>query len=95
MTKIRLVLSEQLAKIGINIEIAVSVVIILGGLIFFAVDYRKGLVFWFVANVVAFLLFFVGDGYNYVYSLVLMVISLILMSFSLFLSARQNRGLVA
>ena len=72
---------EEGLKMGF--EDYVLILVVVGGLIFFAKDFKLGIVMWFFVHSLLFLWFYTG-GLNWSKVLITFFIGLVLMSLSLF-----------
>lgn len=76
-------ISQLVENVGMGFENIILFVIIIAGLIFYARDYRIGVILHFVATGLLFIWFY-EQNLNYVPSMISFFIFLILLSFSLY-----------
>lgn len=87
-------LSMLITNVGMSFENIVLLIIIVGGMIFYAKDFKLGLVIQFLGSGVLFL-WFQSAGYNYTPSLITFFITLVLMCFSIYAAAKnESRGAI-
>lgn len=70
-------------NVGVSFEWIVMIIFLCGGIIFAARDFKLALVMYFVGSAAIFMWFYIA-GLNYLVPLVVMFMSLVLMSFSLY-----------
>lgn len=81
--------------LGVGFEVVILLVVALGGLVFFAKSVHLGLLFWFMAFGGVFMWFYQTSlnssvtTLNYVLPLICMLITLVLISLSLFMTDKQ------
>lgn len=78
-------------NVGVSFETIVLVIVLLGCLVFFAKDVRLGLVMIFMASGLLFMWFFTVE-YDYVPSLVVFLMDLVVLSFTLYGSSKKSAG---
>ena len=69
----------------------ITLVVMLGSLIFFAKDIRLGFIYLFVMSTGLFIWFY-GAGYEFVHVLVIMFISLVLLALSVYFEGNNENG---
>lgn len=85
---------DLISKNLMSIENIILLVVLLGSIIFYAKDFKLGLLLDFVFSALCFVWFYIA-GLNYVYALVCTCIFLVLLSFSLyFVRQTANRGVI-
>lgn len=77
------------ANLGMSFETIILVLLLLGCLVFFAKDVRLGLVMIFVLSGLLFMWFY-STGLDYVPSLVVFFMDLIILSFTLYGSSKRS-----
>lgn len=79
-------------NLGVSFEFLLLFVVIVAGIIFMARDVRIGLIIYFVFFSGIFVWFYEDGSLAWQYPLILFFITLILLAFSIFSSARRNAG---
>lgn len=77
-----------IGNVGVSLEWLVCMLAFFAGLVFYAKDYKLGVVMQFFVFSLIFMWFYTKD-YNYFIPAVFMFLSLILMSFSLFFADKD------
>ena len=78
------------SNIGVSFETALLFVFLLGGGIFYAKSFQIGIIMQFVGSGLLFMLFY-ALGLNYVYALVICLISLVVLAFSLYATSKVSQ----
>lgn len=83
------------ANLGVSFEWVVTIVIFFGGILFYAKDYKLGVIMHFFSFALLFAWFYYA-GYNYTPVIVLFFIFLIIMALSLYTisSNKKTTGLI-
>lgn len=76
-------MDKVFANIGVSFEWTIVLIFLIGSMIFFAVDFKKGIVVSFLGSGGLFLWFY-HSGYNYIPPVTLFFLYLIIMSLSLY-----------
>jgi hypothetical protein len=83
MIDFNLGIDQIMANNGLGFEWTILLIIIFGSIIFFAKDFRIGILMLFVTTGLSFMLFY-HWGLNYVPAIVLCFMSLVVMAFSFY-----------
>lgn len=83
--------SNIAANIGVSFENTVLLIVLFGGLVFYAKDFKLGLVIQFLGAGLLFI-WFKQAGLNYVPSLVIFFITLVLLAFSIIFVAKTGEA---
>lgn len=95
------IFSLLVANVGMGVENLVLLIVLLAGLVFYAKDFKVGLVLQFLGSGAVFMLFYgltrssSFGVYNYIPSMYVFFVTLVIMSLSFYFSARsQSSGQV-
>lgn len=77
------------ANMGMDFSTIILIAVMIGGLIFYAKDFKIGLIMQFLMSGLLFMWFY-SAGWNYVPALIIFFITLIAMSLSLFAVAKSG-----
>lgn len=86
-----MILDDLLVNMGISLETYILLIIILGSLIFMAVDFRLGIIMMFILSS-SFLLILQTFNRNITYYIYTIIISFILLTLSLIISNKKSGG---
>jgi len=78
-------------NVGMPFEHIVLLLVVAGSLIFFAKDFKIGMVMLFISSGLCFMWFYAA-GLNYVFALVTFLMSLIILSLSLYAVAKSHKA---
>lgn len=84
-------IENLVANIGMSFENTIFLVVMVAGLIFYAKDYKLGLVMHFLFSGLLFMWFYEA-GYNYVFPVVTFFMFLIALSFTLYSIAKTTKS---
>lgn len=95
MVDLNIGITNIVTNLGIPFEIILLIVVLAGGIIFFAKGFQFGALYLFIATGLLFMLFYHWD-LNYTYPLVVCFMSLVIMALSFFgnFADRNSGGLV-
>lgn len=79
------------SNIGVDLEIVILIVVLLGGLIFFAKSFQLGIVLEFVLAGLMFMWSY-GAGWNYIPALTFMMIFFVIMCLNFYAIAKTSRA---
>ena len=82
------------ANLGMSFENIILFITSVGGIIFYAMDVRLGLLLHFIGTSLIFMWFYQA-GYNYTFAIVSMFIWLVLMCFSLYTYKQRSGQVIA
>lgn len=85
------VLTEHFSSVGVSFENWLLLVLVLGAIVFFAMDFRYGLVILFVLTSVLYVILF-SLGLLTSVTLIALVVILVLMAVSLYLNFSHSGG---
>lgn len=86
--------TEIANNVGMRFENIILLLVIAGGLIFYAGDVKLGLLMQFLGTGLLFIWFY-SAGLYYVPSLVVFLITVVILSLSLYASAKSSQGFIA
>lgn len=79
-------------NLGISFEAIITLVMVFGGLIFYAVDFKIGTIIMFFISGSVFMWFYAA-GYNYIYPLAIMLIMVVILAITLlFVNKTESKG---
>lgn len=82
---------EMWANLGVTTDQLIMILTFMASLIFMAKDLRLGMMLLFFLNSIEFLLFY-GSGYDVTLISIAVLISLVLMAMTLFMSHQRSKG---
>ena len=90
-TKMILGLQKLESTIGMDLELQLTIILIVPAIIFFAKDLKLGSIMLIIFNALL-TMFFIAAEWNYRYSLSLMFVGVIILCLSLYFDAQQSHG---
>lgn len=83
-------ISTIVANIGVSYETLILILVLLGGLILYAKDFKLGLIIQFMTTGCLFMWFYTA-GYNYIPALVVCFLTFITMALSLYMVSKTTK----
>jgi len=87
-------IENAVSNLGMGFDLVVFVSLVIAGIIFFAKDFKIGLMYSFFINALLFIWFY-NEGWRYYYPLSLCLISFVVLTFTIYTTSQvAERGAV-